>query len=233
MSSSTMGMMMVMMAGVVICCSGGASSFVALINEKIIEIDAFDFLLIPGWGKDKATETTTAAPGTGTGTGTGTETGVEHCIDTMRTECAGITGSERTACASKSKAACIARGGTWTSSVDTYPTDCITGARDACKDKTGSSRQYCIDSYKKKCVAAGGTWGDQTSSPSYPPGPPPPGEWREGCYYLCKSPVDPKWDDQYRSKPGDQTKCVRRTASGQGGHVAAGPWEINATMICP
>lgn len=227
-----MAMMMMMTMGIVVSSCTVASSLVTVVNEKMIDIDFLDFLLIPGWGKDK----TSSEPGANTPTGTNPSpsSGVEQCIDTMRTECAGITGSARTTCASKSKAACIARGGTWTSSVETYPTDCVAGARDACKDS--SSRQYCMDSYKKKCVAAGGTWGDQPSSdspPSYPPGPPPPGEWREGCYYLCKSPVDPKWDDQYQQKGSDQTKCVRRTASGKGGHVAAGPWEINATMICP
>lgn len=230
-----MGMMMVMMMGIVACCSAGASSIVALVNEKIIELDVLNFLLIPGWGKDK----TASPPGAASPPGsTVPVASSEHCKDTAKTECTGITGSARDTCTSKSKAACIARGGTWTSSIETYPTDCIAGSKEACSGKTGSARSACTGDYKKRCVAAGGTWGtSSTPTTAYPPGPPPAAEWKEGCYYKCKSPVDPKYDTQYSLKKSDNKKCVRIASSGigagKGGHVAAGPYEINAVLQCP
>lgn len=235
--SSAAGVMMVMMMGIVVCCMGGASSIVALVNEKIIQYDFLDFLLIPGWGKGSSGGTGGTGGTSGTG-GTATTT-VEHCKDTAATECAGTTGSTRDTCVSKSKASCIARGGTWTSSIETYPKDCIAGAKTACSGKTGKDRDACTGTYKTKCVAAGGYWGDAPSGGTgFPPGPPPPGEWREGCYYMCKSPVDPKYDVSYTQKASDKTKCVRN-GSAPGGFgpgtapLAAGPWEINSVMVCP
>lgn len=183
MSSNVAVMMMVMMAGMVVCCSGGASTIVTLVNEKIIDVGFLDFLLIPGWGKPKT-------EGTG-GTTTGTTTGT-HCIDTTISACKSgssfttlYTVDNHDACVSKTKDECIAAGGSWTSSVGTYPKDCIAGSRIECVTKRGKDRTTCTNDYRTRCVAAGGSWGG-TSSGSTPSGSSPSGSTPSGTTTLAQ-----------------------------------------------
>lgn len=153
-----MMMMMVMMVGSVVCVSGGLSTIVTLVNEKIIEFDALDFLLIAGWGKEKAGD------GTGTGDGT-TVTGSTYCIDTVIDKCKSAqafstlhTVDDHDSCVSTTMAECISNGGSRTSTYGTYPKDCVAGSRIECAGKRGSERGTCSNDYKQKCKDAGGTW---------------------------------------------------------------------------
>jgi uncharacterized membrane protein YgcG len=150
-------MMMAMMVGSVISVSGGLSTMVTLVNEKIIELGALDFLLIPGWGKEKT-------DGTGTGGGTPV-TGSTYCIDTIINTCKSgdpfttlHTVETHDTCVSTTKSECIANGGTMTSANGLYPKNCIAGSRVECVTLRGKDRGTCAQDYKKKCTDAGGDW---------------------------------------------------------------------------
>lgn len=157
-SNGMVMMMMVMMIGSVVCVSGGLSTIVTLVNEKIIEFEALDFLLIAGWGKPKegdGTTTTTAAP-----------TGTQHCIDTIIDTCKSAdsfttlhTVDNHDTCVSTTKSECIANGGSMTSANGLYPKNCIAGSRVECATLRGKERETCSQDYKKKCKDAGGDWG--------------------------------------------------------------------------
>lgn len=155
MSSNGMAIVMMMaMVGSFVSVIGGSSSLVALVNEKFIDIDALDFLLIPGWGKPK----TGTPPGSG---GTTAPTSGQHCLDTVATACKSADSFTSThtveahdACVTTTMAECITNGGTRTSANGTYPSDCSVGGRIECVNLRGSARKTCIDKYRKNCTGS-------------------------------------------------------------------------------
>lgn len=155
--------MMVMMVGLGVCFSGGLSTIVALVNEKIIDVDFLDFLLIPGWGKPKDETDPPASTPTGTGT---------HCMDTTIEKCKSgddftslYTVDDHDTCVTTAKTECIANGGTWSSANGTYPKNCSAGVRLECVNKRGTERETCADDYRKKCKGSGsGNGGDDTKN---------------------------------------------------------------------
>jgi hypothetical protein len=145
--------MMMAMVGSFVSVIGSSSSLVTLVNEKFIDIDALDFLLIPGWGKPS----TAAAPAGGAAP---TASG-QHCIDTVATACksgdsftTSHTVDAHDACVNTTMAECIANGGTRTSANGTYPADCTAGFRVECAGKRGQERETCGKDYKKKCTGS-------------------------------------------------------------------------------
>jgi len=143
--SSGAAIIVVVILGIGVSCSLASSGFLAMVNEKVIDIDAFDFLLIPGWGKPGSSNT----PADNT---------KKHCIDTAITECATKASGEINAyetCLNDSKAKCIADGGTWTASTGSYyTTDCTAGSRVHCTTKREKERETCLKDYKTLCAQA-------------------------------------------------------------------------------
>ena len=156
-----MMMIMAMAVGLCICCVGGASTLVTLVNEKIIDVDFLDFLLIAGWGKEKTDE-----DGDTGGGGSGKYSSSTNCIDAVIDTCKSAsdfttlyTVDDHDTCVSNEKTTCLNDGGTWASSLGTYPNNCSAGARVECVTYRGKERETCLNEYKKKCKAAGGSSG--------------------------------------------------------------------------
>ena len=154
-------MIMAMAVGLCICCVGGASTIVTLVNEKIIDVDFLDFLLIAGWGKEKADESG------GTGGGDSSTNCIDKVIDTCKSgEGTGTLFNADThdECVSREKTACLNDGGAWTSSFGAYPSNCVAGARVECVTLRGKDREKCMNEYKKKCKSSSGSSGSGNDS---------------------------------------------------------------------
>lgn len=137
---SSAAIILIVFMGIGVSSSLVSSGFITMVNEKVIDIDAFKFLLIPGWGK----------PGS-----SGTPAKSKFCIDQAIGDCSSKASGEIGAyekCLTDSKAKCIADGGTWTASTGTYWTkDCTAGSRVHCIAKRGKERESCLSDYKKAC----------------------------------------------------------------------------------
>lgn len=180
MSSTAVMMMMVVAVGLCVCCSGGIGTLVVLVNEKIIQVDFLDWLLIGGWGKEKSEEEG------GEGGGSGDYDSSSHCIDEVMEACKSrdafttlYTVDDHDTCVSTTMDKCISSGGSRTSAIGTYPKDCTAGARIHCATRRGKDRDECMKPYREKCVKAGGTWGS-TPSGSTPSGSTPSGSTSTG-----------------------------------------------------
>jgi hypothetical protein len=148
------GIMMIMMMAVGMCVFSSITSgaVTAMVNEDIIDVDFLDFLLIPGWGKDKDDDN---------GDGTKTTTSSTNCIDQVIEAC--DSGQESSTlfdvdkhdtCVSEKKSTCLNDGGAWTSGFGTYPSNCVAGARIECVTLRKKDRDKCMQTYKKNCKAA-------------------------------------------------------------------------------
>lgn len=151
---SSTGVMMIMMMAVGMCVFSSITSgaVTAMVNEKIIDLDFLDFLLIPGWGKDKTDDG---------GGDSKTTTSSTNCIDQVIEACG--SGQENSTlfdvdkhdtCVSDKKSACLNDGGAWASGFGAYPSNCVAGARLECVTLRGKDRETCMNTYKKNCKAS-------------------------------------------------------------------------------
>jgi len=141
MSSGVM-LIMVMAVGLCMCSFLGSGAVVVMTNEKIINHDFFDFLLIPGWGKDAEDETSKEEKTTGTS---------DHCIDEVIKACNSgqpnnslFNVDTHDACVATEKQKCLDDGGAWSSSFGSYPSDCLAGSRVECVGKRKQERETCL-----------------------------------------------------------------------------------------